>query len=93
MPHIQQIHRLSDKPVSWVRIRDNHIISVDETTFIADERFQSIFQEDHDYTWSLQIKYVQPSDAGWYECQMATEPKLSAKVHLQIVSEYSLFPQ
>ncbi|XP_037732276.1 uncharacterized protein LOC119563106 isoform X1 [Drosophila subpulchrella] len=80
-----QIHRLSDKPVSWVRMRDNHIISVDETTFIADERFQSIFQEDHDYTWSLQIKYVEPGDAGWYECQMATEPKLSAKVLLQIV--------
>ncbi|XP_033166267.1 uncharacterized protein LOC117144925 isoform X1 [Drosophila mauritiana] len=80
-----QIHRLSDKPVSWVRMRDNHIISVDETTFIADERFQSIYQEDHDYTWSLQIKYVEPSDAGWYECQMATEPKLSAKVNLQIV--------
>ncbi|XP_051863620.1 uncharacterized protein LOC117576203 [Drosophila albomicans] len=81
-----QIHRLSDKPVSWVRLRDGHIISVDETTFIADERFQSIFQEDHDYTWSLQIKYVQPSDAGWYECQMATEPKLSAKVHLEVIT-------
>ncbi|SPP84463.1 uncharacterized protein LOC117586430 [Drosophila guanche] len=81
-----QIHRLSDKPVSWVRMRDNHIISVDETTFIADERFQSIFQEEHDYTWSLQIKYVVPDDAGGYECQMATEPKLSAKVHLEIVT-------
>ncbi|KAM8704607.1 hypothetical protein ACLKA7_009118 [Drosophila subpalustris] len=81
-----QIHRLSDKPVSWVRLRDGHIISVDETTFIADERFQSIFQEDHDYTWSLQIKYVAPSDAGWYECQMATEPKLSAKVHLEVIT-------
>ncbi|XP_022213631.2 pneumococcal serine-rich repeat protein [Drosophila obscura] len=81
-----QIHRLSDKPVSWVRMRDNHIISVDETTFIADERFQSIFQEDHDYTWSLQIKYVVPDDAGGYECQMATEPKLSAKVNLEIVT-------
>ncbi|XP_034486162.1 uncharacterized protein LOC117790728 [Drosophila innubila] len=81
-----QIHRLSDKPVSWVRLRDGHIISVDETTFIADERFQSIFQEDHDYTWSLQIKYAVPSDAGWYECQMATEPKLSAKVHLEVIT-------
>ncbi|KAH8359518.1 hypothetical protein KR093_007352, partial [Drosophila rubida] len=81
-----QIHRLSDKPVSWVRLRDGHIISVDETTFIADERFQSIYQEDHDYTWSLQIKYVEPSDAGWYECQMATEPKLSAKVHLEVIT-------
>ncbi|KAH8311518.1 hypothetical protein KR044_006670 [Drosophila immigrans] len=81
-----QIHRLSDKPVSWVRLRDGHIISVDETTFIADERFQSIFQEDHDYTWSMQIKYVDAGDAGWYECQMATEPKLSAKVHLEVIT-------
>lgn len=81
-----QIHRLSDKPVSWVRLIDGHIISVDEATFITDERFQSIFQEDHDYTWSLQIKYVEPSDAGWYECQMATEPKLSAKVHLEVIT-------
>ncbi|XP_064540216.1 uncharacterized protein dpr17 [Drosophila montana] len=81
-----QIHRLSEKPVSWVRLRDGHIISVDESTFIADERFQSIFQEENDYTWSLQIKYVDVSDAGWYECQMATEPKLSAKVHLEVVT-------
>ncbi|ALC45781.1 dpr16 [Drosophila busckii] len=81
-----QIHRLSDKPVSWVRIRDGHIISVDESTFIADERFQSIYQEDRDYTWSLQIKYVSALDAGWYECQMATEPKLSAKVHLEVIT-------
>ncbi|XP_017856436.1 PREDICTED: mucin-5AC isoform X1 [Drosophila arizonae] len=81
-----QIHRLSEKPVSWVRLVDGHIISVDETTFIADERFQSIYQEDNDYTWSLQIKYVSPSDAGWYECQMATEPKLSAKVYLEVIT-------
>ncbi|XP_030562516.1 uncharacterized protein LOC115763880 [Drosophila novamexicana] len=81
-----QIHRLSEKPVSWVRLRDGHIISVDESTFIADERFQSIYQEENDYTWSLQIKYVDVNDAGWYECQMATEPKLSAKVHLEVVT-------
>ncbi|XP_032596454.1 serine-rich adhesin for platelets [Drosophila grimshawi] len=80
-----QIHRLSDKPVSWVRLSDGHIISVDESTFIGDERFQSIYQEHGDYTWSLQIKYVETSDAGWYECQMATEPKLSAKVHLEVI--------
>lgn len=87
-----QIHRLSEKPVSWVRLLDGHIISVDETTFIADERFQSIYQEDNDYTWSLQIKYVAASDAGWYECQMATEPKLSAKVYLEVISKQQKAP-
>ncbi|XP_061392109.1 junctional adhesion molecule B-like, partial [Musca vetustissima] len=80
-----QIHRLQNKPVSWVRLRDGHIISVDQTTFIADERFQAIFQDDKEYTWSLQIKYVQPSDEGWFECQASSEPKMSAKVYLKVI--------
>uniref|UniRef100_A0A1A9WQY8 EamA domain-containing protein n=1 Tax=Glossina brevipalpis TaxID=37001 RepID=A0A1A9WQY8_9MUSC len=42
------IHRLRNKPVSWVRLRDGHIISVDQTTFIADQRFQAIYQNDND---------------------------------------------
>ncbi|KAL9873103.1 uncharacterized protein LOC119641488 [Glossina fuscipes] len=79
------IHRLQNKPVSWVRLRDGHIISVDQTTFIADQRFQAIYQNDNEYTWSLQIKYVHPSDEGWYECQVSVEPKMSAKVYLKIV--------
>lgn len=33
----------------------------------------------------LQIKYVQARDAGVYECQVSTEPKVSAKVHLHVV--------
>uniref|UniRef100_A0A1A9WMP2 Ig-like domain-containing protein n=1 Tax=Glossina brevipalpis TaxID=37001 RepID=A0A1A9WMP2_9MUSC len=79
------IHRLQNKPVSWVRLRDGHIISVDQTTFIADQRFQAIYQNDNEFTWSLQIKYVQSSDEGWYECQVSVEPKMSAKVYLKIV--------
>uniref|UniRef100_A0A1I8NE58 Ig-like domain-containing protein n=1 Tax=Musca domestica TaxID=7370 RepID=A0A1I8NE58_MUSDO len=80
-----RIHRLQNKPVSWVRLRDGHIISVDQTTFIADQRFQAIFQDDKEYTWSLQIKYVQPSDEGWFECQASSEPKMSAKVYLKVI--------
>ncbi|XP_036341839.1 basement membrane-specific heparan sulfate proteoglycan core protein-like [Rhagoletis pomonella] len=81
----EQIHRLLNKPISWVRLRDGHILSVDQATFIADQRFQSIFQGEDDYTWSLQIKYVQDTDEGWYECQVSTEPKISAKVYLGVV--------
>lgn len=76
-----------NKPISWVRLRDGHILSVDQATFIADQRFQSIFQGDNDYTWSMQIKYVQKTDEGWYECQAATEPKMSAKVYLTVVGK------
>lgn len=28
--------------MSWVRVRDDHILTVDQTTFIADERFHSL---------------------------------------------------
>ncbi|CAD7093270.1 unnamed protein product [Hermetia illucens] len=51
--------------------------------FIADERFQALKQPDK--YWTLQIKYVQARDAGIYECQVSTEPKVSARVHLHVV--------
>ncbi|XP_067619926.1 uncharacterized protein dpr17 [Eurosta solidaginis] len=78
------VHRIMNKPISWVRLRDGHIVSVDQATFIADQRFQSIFQGEED-TWSLQIKYVQDTDEGWYECQVSSEPKISSKIYLAVV--------
>uniref|UniRef100_A0A6P4EB47 Hemicentin-1-like n=1 Tax=Drosophila rhopaloa TaxID=1041015 RepID=A0A6P4EB47_DRORH len=51
--------------------------------FIADQRFLAIKQPDK--CWTLQIKYVQARDAGSYECQVSTEPKVSARVQLQVV--------
>lgn len=58
-------------------------------TFIADERFQSFYVENSG-VWTLQIKYVQARDAGIYECQVSTEPKISARVHLHVVGKYCL---
>ncbi|XP_037923598.1 zwei Ig domain protein zig-8-like isoform X2 [Hermetia illucens] len=78
------VKQLVKKPVSWIRVRDGHILTVDQTTFIADQRFQSIVSSSSE-KWSLQIKYVQLRDAGWYECQVSTEPKTSARVRLHVV--------
>lgn len=55
-------------------------------TFIADERFQAYFKEESKQ-WVLQIKYVQPRDVGLYECQVSTEPKVSARANLHVVGE------
>lgn len=59
---------------------------LDRITFIADERFQSFYVESSGI-WTLQIKYVQARDAGIYECQVSTEPKVSARVHLHVVGK------
>lgn len=70
--------------MSWIRVRDHHILTVDRANFIADERFHA-FNVDETGYWTLQIKYVQGRDAGLYECQVSTEPKISTRVGLQVV--------
>jgi Immunoglobulin I-set domain len=79
--------RLLCSQVSWIRRRDAHILAVDRYTFIADERFQAFHVESTD-TWTLQIKYVQARDAGQYECQISTEPKMSHFITLNVVGEW-----
>ncbi|CAH2009768.1 unnamed protein product [Acanthoscelides obtectus] len=79
-----KIKQLGNKSVSWIRRRDAHILTVDRYTFIADDRFQAFFVEATD-TWTLQVKYVQPRDAGQYECQVSTEPKMSHFITLNVV--------
>ncbi|XP_055906692.1 lachesin-like isoform X2 [Eupeodes corollae] len=77
------VQQLGNKPVSWIRVRDGHILTVDRAVFIADQRFVVLNQPNK--FWTLQIKYVQARDAGAYECQVSTEPKVSAKVYLDVV--------
>lgn len=36
----------------------------------------------------LQVKYVQARDAGVYECQVGTEPKMSHFVQLNVVGQW-----
>lgn len=81
----------------YIHIRQQNILLIfslvfflfllDRITFIADERFQSFYVESSGI-WTLQIKYVQARDAGIYECQVSTEPKVSARVHLHVVGMY-----
>ena len=36
-------------------------------------------------TWVLILRSVKLSDAGWYECQVSTTPKMSKWVKLEVV--------
>ncbi|CAG7725186.1 unnamed protein product [Allacma fusca] len=76
------VKQLGNKSVSWIRSSDAHIVTVDRYTFIADDRFLVIPLGE---SWTLQIKYVQPRDAGYYECQISTSPKLAFRTHLHVL--------
>ncbi|XP_069158234.1 protein CEPU-1-like [Procambarus clarkii] len=80
-----RIKNLGNKSVSWIRNRDSHILTVDRYTFISDERFTS-WHEAQTQTWTLQVRYVQERDAGSYECQVSTEPKMSHFVQLSVIT-------
>lgn len=140
-----QVRLVFNKSVSWVRVRDDHILTVDQITFIADERFHAYHATENGVAqqssssatstlsnqrrqlasggtgsgggsnsvssssssqksdsdpngtgsnansanapWTLQIKYVQARDAGLYECQISSEPKISARVYLHVVGK------
>jgi len=79
-----------DRPVSyplisWVRIRDWHILTNGLVRFTTDDRFNVLYKEGS-FNWVLQIKFVQDRDAGIYECQVSTSTgTISRRVHLNVV--------
>ncbi|CAB3220934.1 unnamed protein product [Arctia plantaginis] len=70
--------------VSWIRKRDLHILTAGILTYTSDQRFQVIRPEKSE-NWTLQIKFPQERDAGIYECQVNTEPKMSLAFQLNVV--------
>ena len=57
--------------VSWIRLRDWHILSTGPSTFTQDERF-TVRHTPGDNDWSLAIKFVNQRDQGVYVCQVST---------------------
>lgn len=50
--------------------------------------FKQVIRPEHSEKWTLQIKFPQIRDAGIYECQVNTEPKMSMAFRLNIVGMY-----
>ncbi|XP_063218513.1 transmembrane and immunoglobulin domain-containing protein 1-like [Bacillus rossius redtenbacheri] len=71
------------KRVSWIRKRDIHILTSNIFTYTGDGRFGVIHPEGSD-EWNLRVEYVQHRDAGIYECQVNTEPKINMAVMLNV---------
>ncbi|XP_017893449.1 hemicentin-1-like isoform X3 [Ceratina calcarata] len=72
-----------DRVVSWIRKRDIHILTSSVHVYTGDDRFSVKHPEGSD-EWTLQIGYIQPRDAGVYECQVNTEPKMNLAFVLKV---------
>ncbi|CAG5101695.1 Protein of unknown function [Cotesia congregata] len=73
----------SSGAISWMRMKDIHILTSSLVTYTGDGRFSVKHPEGSD-EWRLIIDYVQPRDAGLYECQVNTEPKLKMAFALRV---------
>jgi len=70
--------------VSWIRMRDLHILTSGPNLFTNDGRFGIQHPLRDSAIWNLQIKDVSPKDMGSYECQVNTEPKIKFLVNLTV---------
>ncbi|XP_046827033.1 zwei Ig domain protein zig-8-like isoform X1 [Vespa crabro] len=77
-----RVENLENRTVSWMRKKDVRILTSMETTYTADKRFAIIGKSPN---WDLRIDSVQPEDAGIYECQVNTEPKMDRAVNLKVL--------
>ncbi|KAG0432008.1 hypothetical protein HPB47_021245 [Ixodes persulcatus] len=78
--------------VSWVRQRDLQILTVGTYTYTSDQRFHSTHLEGSE-DWTLEVRYTQKGDAGVYECQISTEPKMSLNISLAVVVVKARIPE
>ncbi|XP_048514540.1 obscurin [Athalia rosae] len=81
-----RISLLQDKTVSWVRRQPDgeqlSLLTVGQHTYTGDLRYTVEFQ--YPNNWRLQIKYVNSSDEGQYECQISTHPPKFIQINLHI---------
>lgn len=83
------VEPIGDKMVSWIRLRDFHLLTVGLFTYSSDSRFVIRHGTLQPNDWALQIKHVTPKDEGLYECQVNTDPPRSQYFYLKVLVPYT----
>jgi len=77
------VHNLGNSTVSWVRNADKHILFIGADRFVREDRYELI--PSRHGRWTLKLRYVAGADAGKFECQVSTQPKMSKTYSLNVV--------
>ncbi|XP_055706835.1 fibroblast growth factor receptor 3-like [Phlebotomus papatasi] len=79
------VHNLGERYVSWIRIRDYHILFFNNEKFTGDSRINCQDPSPGKNVWNVVISNVKKSDEGVYECQVSSEPKMASRVTLKVI--------
>lgn len=74
-----------------MRAVDLTVLTMGDMAFTQDRRVSSEYPHGGENSWGLIIKNVQHSDAGRYECQINTEPKMKRYVNLVVKGKQIIF--
>ena len=78
-----RVYNLGNFTVSWLKHKDLHILSVGRLKYTSDNRYKVIHRPNTG-DFQLHINYVQPKDAGVYECQISTKPISEFYINLMV---------
>ena len=73
--------------VSWIRSKDSYMLYIGDVKFVDDDRFELLPGNGYG-DWTLRFRLIREADAGKYECQISTSPKLSQTFTLNVVGTY-----
>ncbi|KAK7065801.1 hypothetical protein SK128_021644 [Halocaridina rubra] len=73
-----------DRKVSWIRRKDLHVLTTGNLLYTTDVRFRMLHLAGSPY-WTLEVASPTLDDAGVYECQVSTQPKIYQRFYLNII--------
>jgi len=77
------VFNLANQTVSWMRKYDGYPLFIGHVKYISDQRFELVSRRRGQNT--LKLKFTNASDAGNFECQVSTNPKISQVFKLTVV--------
>lgn len=77
------VFNLANQTVSWMRTLDGYPLFIGNEKYINDQRFELLSRRRGQNT--LKLKFTNASDAGNFECQVSTNPKISQVFKLNVV--------
>lgn len=77
------VYNLANQTVSWMRSCDGYPLFIGSEKYINDQRFELVSRRRGQNT--LKLKFTNASDAGDFDCQVSTNPKISQIFKLNVV--------
>ncbi|XP_071548726.1 uncharacterized protein [Panulirus ornatus] len=80
-----RVANLKGRSVSWISEQDLQVLAVNGAIFTSDRRLKiRTWREGAVWAWDLVIETTTLEDAGVYQCQVNTRPKLTHLVALDV---------